>query len=451
MKFFIPFFLLLNFLGCAFDQSPTEINQRENKTIEEKNRVLRSNYGLVTGFYQGRLRLGTEERLVTLGIYTLEVKEGNNSSGEPIFKPVLKAVYRQIYPVEIPIVLDGRYVPETGELSFINTVSNQGMGMLHTISGSMNGTKILGEAKTPTGVLGNLELEFIQKKVDAPTEGDEDQTAQKLRQQYEGLTGTYVGTIKSPEASGVDNKSEWDIELGIYTLEIKAGTKPNGETLFRPVLKGVFKQLHPVVPSLVLDAQYIAETGQLLFLNPNAAPGELHTINASLTKQTIQGSVKRTTGTWGHTQLQFSTKNVNTDPSGEQEDYNRRLTEEYKVLVGNYTGTISPVGRDVASFTVEVKIFIIQEAGTNGLTPKLKAYYRRTSDRFNATDLTMNVEFKTELGPPGVDMSGQRTNGAMAYFVVLNGYFQNKEIRGQYHDQRGHEGPFRLKMVNARR
>lgn len=579
------FILCFVVTSCAFDQSPSQINQRENKSIEEKNRVLRTNYDLVTGFYQGKLKLANEERTVTLGIYTLEVKEGTNSSGEPVFKPMLKAVYRQIYPVEVPIVLDGRFVPETGELSFLNS-SSTGMDTLHTINGLFHTQKITGEAKTPTGLLGQLELSFVQKKVDAPMEGDDDHIAQKLRQQFEIISGTYVGKITSSVPTDSSQQTEWDIELGVYSLEVKAGTKPNGETLFRPVLKAVFKQKSPVVPNIILEGQFIAETGQIFFVNPSPGSADIHTITANLNNQKINGIAKRSSGLWGDIHLDLKTKSVTTDPSGDenefnrklreqyesltgtykgkitrpasgndpkrewkselsffiidvkygtlpsgepkfrpalkarfrqlapvapnvlldvqyiaesqqillstsdnlspvdalnsisatlenqrikgkaaklsgywgdinlefssknvdsppfgdQEDFNRRLTDEFQTLVGNYTGTVSP--RGLASFGIELKVFIVQEAGPNGIHPALKAYYKRNSDRFNATDLTMNVEFKTELTPSGVDMSGQRSNGAMTYFVVLNGTFQGREIRGIYHDQRGQEGPF---------
>lgn len=440
---FFPFFLS----HCAFDHTPTEINQRENKTIEEKNRLLRKNYDMVTGFYEGKLFLENEERTITLGIYTLEVRDGNNSSGEPVFKPILKAVYRQIYPVEIPILLDGRYVPETGELAFINP-SNQGLDLLHTISANLDGKTIAGVAKTPTGVLGNLSLSFVQKKVEAPLEGDEDRLAEKLRQQYDSLSGTYAGQIIGPDAASENKQKEWDVELGLYTLEVKSGTKPNGETIFRPVLKAVFKQKYPAVPNIGLEVQYIAETGQLFMVNPLNGTGELHTINAKLNNNQISGIAKKTSGMWGTINLNFIRKSVDTPSEGDQEDYNRRLAEEYQALVGVYRGTISPTANGISPFEVEVKIFIIQEAGNSGNVPVLKAYYRRMSDRYNATDLTMNVEYKTELKPPGVNMSGQRSNGGMTYFVVLNGVFQKKEIKGQYHDQRGHSGPFRLRWLS---
>jgi len=599
----LTFAWLLSFmyLGCAFNNSRDDINQRENKTIEEKNRVLRDNYNLVTGFYQGTLHLPNEDRTVTLGVYTLEVKEGSNSSGESVFKPVLKAVYRQLYPIEVPVVLDGRFVPETGELTFVNAMALPTVDSLHTINGSIKGTKILGVAKTPTGVIGDLDLNFVQKKVDAPTEGDQDQIAEKLREQFEHITGTYVGKITDGDSNEGTNHNEWDVEIGIYTLEVKAGTKPNGEAFFSPVLKAVFKQKSPIVPNLILEAQFIAETGQVIFMNPNASAGDLHSINAKLINQSIQGTAKRASGLWGQIHLEFTSKNVITDPSGEenefnrklreqfqkitgtyrgsilreatstdprrewktelglyiidekygttpggepkfrpalkarfkqlapvapnvildvryiaesdqlllsireatggpvpaptssdglnsftgklkdnlitgtaskatgywgelqmqfitktvdspsfgdQEDYNRRLIEEYNTVVGNYTGTISPKG--LAAFNVEVKIYILQEAAPNGTIPKLKAYYRRTSDEFNATDLIMNVEYKTELSPAGIDMSGQRTNGSLIYFVILNGSFKDNEIKGQYQEQRGQTGPFRLKRVQSR-
>jgi hypothetical protein len=599
MKLLNYIVILLGITGCAFNNSPSEINQRENKSIEEKNRVLRSNYNLVTGFYQGQLHLGNDVRTITFGIYTLEVNEGTNSSGEIIFKPVLKAVYRQLYPIEVPIVLDGRFVPETGELSFVNAASGQSIDRLHTINAHYKGSKIVGIAKTPTGILGDLELEFVQKKVEAPTEGDEDYIAEKLRQQYEILTGTYIGKITSPDSPVPGEQAEWDVEIGIYTLEINAGTKPNGETILRPVLKAVFKQRSPVVQNVILDVQYVVETGQLHFVNPNSNRTDLHSINAKLVGKSITGTAKKSSGFWGNLSLDFQAKDVTTDPSGDenefnrhlreeyekitgtyrgsvvreasgseprrewkvelglyvidvkygtlpsgefkmrpslkarfkqlvpvarnvvldvqwvaesqqltmsaselpgspvlidgmitagidsisatlsnsdikgttskgsgywgelrlkfydkkvvtpsagdQEDYNQRLIEEYQPLVGSYTGKVNPRGESLEAFEIELKIFIIQEAGAIGLTPKLKAYYRRVKDRFNATDLTMDVDYKPELSPPSVDMSGQRSNGSMNYFVILNGTFKNKEFYGQFHDQRGNEGPFRVK------
>jgi hypothetical protein len=451
-------FLTLLFLvssGCAFRSSPTEMNQRENKVIEEKNRVLRNNYDLVTGFYKGKLHLPNEDREVTLGLYTLDVREGSNSSGEPVFKPMLKAVYRQMYPVEMPIIFDVRYVPETGELSFIKSSGSTDSDIITTIFAKFQGFHIIGEAKTPTGRLGTLDLEFIQKEVEAPVEGDEDRIADEMRKQYESLSGTYIGKIKSStsnlpnEGGAVGPQSEWDVEVGIYTLEVKSGTKPNGETILKPVLKAVFKQNSPVAPNIILEVQYTPETQQLIFINPAAGASDLQTMTLKLDKKVMTGVAKKSSGIWGNVNLSFSSKTVETPSAGDQEDYNRRITEEYKKIVGTYRGLITPTTPGVEDFEVEVKLFIVQEAGTTGrLIPRLKAYYHRVSDEYNATDLTMAVDYKTELNPPGLDMSGQRSNGGLTYFVVLNAVIANKQITGEYHDQRGQEGPFVLQLVN---
>jgi hypothetical protein len=730
----INFFLCLSLSFCAFNKSQNDITNRENKKSEEKNKLLRDTYDLVTGFYNGKLHLPNEDRNISLGVYTLEIKEGTNSSGEPLFKPTLKAVYRQLYPIEVPIVLDGRFVPETGELSFTNPNANISNEMIHTINATINGRKITGTAKTPTGTLGNIDLDFVQKHVEAPTEGDDENMAQKLREQYDLISGSYVGKIKRSGNSSNEIQNEWDVEVGIYTLEVKSGSTASGEAIFKPVLKAVFKQNYPIIPNILLDVQYIPESGQILFFNPSAGPDDLHTINAKLDGNVVDGIAKKSsgfwgtlhlelfsknvntppssdenelnrkireqykeisgtykgkiskevlageipqqwqvelalyvlevrngssptgepkfkptlkalfkqlapvvpntlldvqyiaetgqilfsnsqagpeelnsitaqlndksingtaqkssglwgkidlqflsktvdtpasgdenelnrrlreqyeeisgtykgkvvressngqpkqewavelglyvlevksgstptgepkfkptlkavfkqispvvpnslldvqyiaetgqilfsnsqastnnlnsinarlknksiigtatksTGTWGNIQMNFTSKNVDTPTSGDEEDYNRRLTEEYKALVGTYKGTVSPTSGDSNSFAVEVKVFIVQETGANGSVIKLKAYYKRSSDRYGATDLTMNVDYKTELDPPGVDMSGERSNGGRTYFVVLNGTFQNKEIKGQYHDQRGFAGPFKLKF-----
>ncbi len=585
-------FLMMSVLGCAFNNSKDDIYRRENKVIEEKNQVLRENFNHVTGFYQGRLQLPGEERTVTLGIYTLEVREGTNSTGEPIFRPVLKAVYRQLYPVDAPVLLDGNYNPDRGTLTFGVSSKSTNAIPIDTIEAYFENSKISGLVKTTSGVLGQLDLDFVQKRVDTPSEGDDEHLAEKLREQYSLITGTYTGTITSEDPQRLE-QNVWNIEVGLYVHEVKAGTKPTGETFFRPVLKAIFKQLNPVAPNLSLDVQFITETKQLLFINPNVSNGNLQSINAKLINKTIQGKAQKS-GLWGQVHLEWTSKKVDTDPAGEEnefnrrleeqfkkitgtyqgrilreasgyearrewkvemglyitkvkdgaspsgeprfkpalkakfkqlspvapdvildvqyivesqelflsinevgvapnnsdglhslsatinnntiqgrasrvsgdwgdlslkferkeveapssgdiEDYNRRLLEEYNLLVGFYTGTISPQNKEFDSFKIEVKVSIKPpEPGTNSI-PKLIAYYRRTSDKVHATDLTMNVDFKTELSPAGVEMFGQRNIGNATYFVTLTGQFKNKEIQGQYGDHRAQRGTFRLK------
>lgn len=436
------------FLGCAFNNSRDEMDRRENKDIEEKNNVLRSKYDTITGFYQGVLRAGDEERSVTLGIYILEMPGGKNSSGETILIPTLKAVYRQLFPVEKPIVLDGKFTPETGDLSFASSTTPS-IDALHSIDGTINNLHIQGQAKTSNGVLGNIELEFVQKQVDTPS-GEENEFNRKLREQYQQLTGTYRGSVVR-SASRVEPRREWDTELGLFIVDVQDGTTPNGQAKFKPALKARFKQLSPVAPNVLLDVQYITESKQLLLStndknNPAAANG-ITSFIGQLNKNTITGQASKSTGYWGDVRMEFISKEVDTPTFGDQEDYQRRLTEEYQTLVGEYRGKVSPKGK--SSFEVELKIFIIRELTPTGTIPALKAYYRRTSDEIHASDLTMSMEYKSELTPIEVNMSGQRAIGSATYFVTLNANFQNNEFRGQYHDHLGHEGPFRLKRIST--
>lgn len=439
------------YLGCAFNNSRDEMDRTENKDIEEKNNVLRSKYGEITGFYEGTLQTKTEKRIVSLGIYILEVPEGKNSVGDTIMVPKLKAVYRQMSPVERPIVLDGRYVPERGILSF-GTADTPSADALQSIDGSINNAQIQGVAKTTNGELGTIELSFVRKDADVPA-GEEDEFNRKLREQYLQITGTYRGSLVRSASRG-EPRREWKTELGLFIMNVPDGTTPGGGTKIKPVLKARFKQLSPVAPNVLLDVQYITESRQLLLSTaPNsnpAAPNGLTSFIGSLQNNMVTGQASKSTGYWGEVSMQLATKEVDTPAFGDQEDYQRRLMEEYQTLVGTYRGKVSPEGD--SSFEIELKVFIIQAVTPTGETiPALRAYYRRTSDDFHATDLTMTVEYKSELTPIEVNMTGQRTIGSGNYFVTLNASFQNNEFRGQYHDHLGHEGPFRLKRRSSSR
>jgi hypothetical protein len=277
--------------------------------------------------------------------------------------------------------------------------------------------------------------------------GEENELNRKLREQFEKLTGTYKGSIIR-KGTNTEPPREWKTELGLYIIDVKNGTTPGGEQKFKPALKARFKQLSPVAPNVILDVQYISESNQL-FLSVNEAgapstPDGLNSISGKLKDNTITGTASKASGLWGDLALQFATKEVEVPSPGDQEDYNRRLTEEYQTVVGNYTGTISPKGID--PFDVIVNIYIYPEATPNGTVPKLKAYYCRADDRFKATELVMTIDYKTEFNPADIELSGQRiVNGSTLYTVTLTGTFQNNEIRGNYLNQTGKEGPFRLK------
>jgi ribosomal protein L19 len=414
----------------------------------ELNRRIREQYQEISGTYKGKvIKEATannpkQEWQVELALYVLEVRSGTTPTGEAKFKPTLKALFKQISPVVPNTILEAQYIAETGQLLFSNPQA--GAEDLNTINAKLVDKSIEGTAQRTSGFWGNIKLEFFSKSVDTPNSGDENELNRRIREQYEEIAGTYQGKIIR-EATGTQPRQEWIVELGIYIIEVKSGTTPTGEPKFKPTLKAIFKQISPVIPNSLLDVQYIAETGQLLFSNAASGANNLNSINAFLKDKVIKGTATKTTGNWGNIELKFTSKNVDTPSSGTDEDYNRRLTEEYKTIIGSYTGRISPTGSGSEAFDVEVKIFIVQEAGPNGLIPKLKAYYKRTTDRYGATDLTMNVDYKTELNPPGVDMSGERSATGRAYFVILNGVYKNREITGQYHDQRGQSGPFRLK------
>lgn len=447
---FILFQIFLN-LSCAFNESEGDLNRRQNKVMKEKYQALRENYNIVTGLYQGTLKLQNGDvREISIGIYILEILEGSNSAGEKIFKPVLKSVFKQLQPIALPVLMDAQYFPESGELTFGKAGDSKEIDDLHTISATfdrqINGIK--GIANKSSGYLGEVELKFVTKDVNTDPEGEDNEFYRNLRVQYEKIKGTYVGTIVK-DSESEELKKVWKIELGLYIVEIKYGNDTNGEPKFRPVLIGRFKQLSPVAPNVLMEVQHIAETGKLVLLaQANGTSGGtdlIKTIMADLKNDKITGVASKFSGFWGNLELALKSRNVDIPRDGDQEDYNKRLMEEYKKIEGEYEGTISPVGLE--SFDFLLRIFTIQVTGENGLTPKLKAYYRRKNDKYNVTELTMDVQFKTEMDPPGIDMAGQKSNASNAYFVVLNGRIQGGKIKGVYHEQRGQQGPFQLKKV----
>jgi hypothetical protein len=414
----------------------------------ELNRKIREQYQKISGTYTGKIKRtdnpteGVQNEWdVEIGIYTLEVKAGTNPSGETIFKPVLKAIFKQNFPIAPNIILDAQYLPETGQLLFINSAA--GSDDLNTIETQINANIIEGFAKKSTGNWGRIHLELISKDVNTPPHRDEDELNRKIREQYQKISGTYKGKIIK-ESSGSQPKQEWQVELALYILEVKSGNTPTGEPQFKPTLKALFKQITPVVPHSILEAQYIADTGELILSQTQAGNDQLNSVRAKISEQKITGLAQKTSGHWGTLQVQFVSKDVGTPGVGDEEDYNRRLMEEYQAIVGKYHGRVNPT--QSAGFDVDVKIYIVQEPSGTISIPKLKAYYKRSSDPYNVTDLTMNVTYRTELNPPAVDMSGQRSGSSgLVYFVILNGHIQNHEFKGQYSDQKGNSGPFKLK------
>lgn len=440
----ILFFIFIS--SCAFNESRNGMNKRENKTIEEQNKITRDVYNSITGLYEGKLSLENEERPISIGLYTVDVKDGSSSHGEPIFKPFLKAVYKQLDPIDFPVVMDVRYIPESGSLTFINPTDQKSVDALNTINAKIHNNYIEGEAIRSAGRFGSIYLKLVSKDVTTNPTGEEKEYINKLREQYQKVVGTYQGSIVR-EANMSEPRREWKIELSIYIVEVKYGTEPSGEPKFRPILKARIKQLSPVKPNTYLEVHYDFEKNELVLTSSDPSttlnPDSINTIVAVFDGKSISGRVSKTAGYWGELNVDFKNKRVEFPAIGDKEEYNQRLYAELQSIAGLYKGTIRPLGLE--SFDIELKIFVVSEVGGNGSPPILKAYYRRTKDIHRATDLTMTAIYKTEMNPSAIDMTGQRTGSGFTYSVTLNGIIKNKKIEGIYHDQRGQEGPFILK------
>ena len=183
---------VLTLSACAFDKDASKNNAKE---VEETQRQ-KSTYDPITGVYTGQLRTPSNRQDISITLFTLAEPVAPNSDRDDGFRWVLRANYKKINPVGMGYSLKARFIPETGQLILTNeNISKGTIGMddVHTIEAKIVGQRIIGEAKSITGVIGTVELNMTSNEAAAPGNNEEAEYYERLRQQYESIAGVYAG------------------------------------------------------------------------------------------------------------------------------------------------------------------------------------------------------------------------------------------------------------------
>lgn len=210
---------MLSLAACAFDKDTSDDNARE---VAERQRQLNT-YSRVVGFYSGKLTTPAAQQDVELRLFTLENEAGKNSNGDERYSVVLRGNYKKLNPVGPGYNFKARYIPETAELILTNDSTTLGVDDIHTINAKFSGQKIIGEVKSVSGVIGVLDLTLTSNERQAPGNNEENEYYERLRRQYEGIAGTYVGN------NTVEGKAKFSFTISLQVIKVGLAPQIVGE------------------------------------------------------------------------------------------------------------------------------------------------------------------------------------------------------------------------------
>lgn len=261
----------------------------------------------------------------------------------------------------------------------------------------------------------------------------------KLVDSYAVVRGTYRGTLN-------DGQKEYPIELALYTLEEKAGVDSNGETVIRPVLYSRYRRLDVVVADTIMNARYIAESGELILSNPSAkSADEIQSVNAKLNGKQILGQVNQIKGVLGLLNVQLTSRDVVSAGEGDQNEINNRLRAQLQAIAGTYEGRVVPSPGVADEFPIQVQLFVVDMNSSAGVVPTLVGHYKRLDDELNVAEQNMAVVYKPETNPPQLNLQSASNNRASPYMVVMNGTLVDGVAQGRLFTQKGYVGDYEIK------
>jgi hypothetical protein len=262
----------------------------------------------------------------------------------------------------------------------------------------------------------------------------EDRTA--LKQTYDVVRGTYRGTLKTSDRS-------YPISISLYTDEEKAGTNADGEIIFRPILRALYKRLDIVTADYIMDARYISLTGEIVLKNlaSNTTNEDVQSINAALSGQIIRGTVNTKKGQLGTIELTLASREVEAPSQGDQNTINEKLRKQYEEIAGVYEGDVIPDPTLAPPFAIQVRLFVISQNGPNGPVPAVSGYYKRLDDISGGLDLALEVTYKPETIPAQLIMKSLASGrSAGPYYVSIEGILQDGSVLASVSTQRGYQG-----------
>ncbi|WII71299.1 hypothetical protein QJS83_12585 [Bdellovibrio sp. 22V] len=254
---------LIGLVGCAFDKDNDANNAAE---LADRQRQL-SSYSRVVGFYTGKLTTSTTQQDVELRLFTLESEAGTNANGDDRYRIVLRGNYKKINPVGPGYNFKARYIPETGELILTNEATTLSADDIHTVNAKVFGQKIVGEAKSISGVIGVLEMTMSSSQSTKPGNNEENEYYERLYREYKAIEGVYTGE------NIFNGKATYRMTVKLEAIKVNTGSRavpqivgeftrqddPNGSLTLN--LSAVYQpELTPAVLNLTGKPRYNTST-----------------------------------------------------------------------------------------------------------------------------------------------------------------------------------------------
>ncbi len=281
---------------------------------------------------------------------------------------------------------------------------------------------------------------------------------EKLIQTYKPVEGLYRGTMTT------DTFTQ-PVELRMFTLEVEAGKNANGEERYLKVMRGNFKKMNSVDPNTSFKARFVPETGELILTNSkeNLEADDVHTINANVSGQKINGDAITVSGDIGKLELTLISSASN-KPGNSETEFNERLRRQYESIAGTYVGENILDGK--VTFKGTLILYVMEKevdpsaGGKNSsasvapstvkkLQPQLVGEFQRSDDPSNDLALILATSYQPEAAPPKLIMTGKLgriTN--VPYEANFQGVFIDGHYLGSWRSStRGFQGDFILKKV----
>jgi hypothetical protein len=232
MKNLVLTLTILILAGCAFDKDGSTTSKTELRENQKQSEI----YNSIKGNYRGQLTTATTKQDVELNLDILE--RIVNSKKELI----LIGNYKKNNPVGPNLSFNARYTPENGQLVLMSNLATFGPDDIHTISLQVQGTDLIGEAKSISGVVGRLHLSLVSRQSDTPNDNAGEDYKERLRAQYNAIAGSYKGNVIPPPQDG----APFAIIVRINVADV---ADANGEVM--PQLMGILS--YPAYNSTDLD------------------------------------------------------------------------------------------------------------------------------------------------------------------------------------------------------
>lgn len=251
----------------------------------------------------------------------------------------------------------------------------------------------------------------------------EESDRQKLRETFGQIQGWYEGNLTTTTRTQVPTR------IALFYVEIPNGKNSEGETKYLPVLKARYLRDDKPEDAQVLEARYVAESGDLTLSSRTDANGrpeagaEYIYINGKLLNGRFFAEVKNLVGAMGTLDLTLMSRDVNSPTGGEREDRYARLRERMRELEGTFIGIVEETAENRAH-QVELRFTVTEVQSGNDFVPTLIGWFKRTDDI--SKTVRMTVRYSTDTQPARLVLDSQSPTENFNF----NGTFENGIISG---------------------